>query len=1384
MCISILNSSTGLWWPTTNSSKVLSSPRCLNEAKEFVHRECSKGQWGPEPNCSFTQPKTLSQCPENFVDASDICYQFTTRSTFPPRCPFENVLPFDSYKDKIPIVGPIWVPARRDLLEGLGFMRWTQHDLNYKSEVQNYTITKPITEKNCLIYHRKSYVAVSCVDEYVGVCAYNKLNHGSNQLCGGFCLQSDFTRGSKCFCLLPNIRTKMSWSNQSKAEFAKPYQYTIYHKLTREPCAIGLEKTPNGSYIWSNSNREIDYTFWAPDAVFDETHIYGAATPRGWILTEKPVACMVIEKDVQELTPTLNLKFDADNFRFLVTVGVTQSLKSTDSGILLFCFTDADSLSLVYRFQVSKIIRDYGDAIMYEFEPVGRQPGHYWCEAFRHVDSSVVRSQEYFLGQGDQLEFVAVFQVLYDGHQMNPLSQDVIHFLQTNLFVVLNNDFYVSNYYVLRVMKIVDLDEEKGQVMVNVHFSQIAQNFSVDPDGECAFMKEHVGRIIAGGAVKLVDFHATDFCASETNELSWPKTSLGSVAFPEQYCFRADGSRVMRLCDGDFIDGARWSQFDDCEVFKGSSVTQRLELTLLSIPRNQSAEWINRILRNYTYFQPLDVYFVATAYSHYLTPPNVSVFTETFENFLKINKSVLAESQLKLRTTDKFLYFIDNILINSDEIVEVVEDDFALFLSESKNLSGIAVLRIEDKFEVVKLRGNKTVDDIMAIENLDSAIWLNPELSQYWYDEEKLTISLFFNDALFQQARSVRTDSVIFGVSGVGYLDDPIRLLQRSRTPDGDCAYWSYDTDSVKGTWRRNGQVLLYPPFVMCEFWFAAHFALISSHHNDDVTDNLIDLLASNDSVPEAMHKLSDISDKFDEFKAIDVSFVGQILRKVSDDDEVDLARLAQIVSNLHEIKRDVLSNSQNKNGATDMVLHYVDAIIQNHDCDSDKIHVIADNFMILIVDLEEIDFSGLALLDHNGTTQVQILGDNVTIDDVKGCECFDSAVVFSSELKEQLKGSKVIVTAFASDALFNEQVPKSKLVRRIFGVILPKIGEFDGPVSVLEKANGDERQCVHWLYNNFDSRPGAWHEDDASKEQSGMIQCDFWHTTHFSMLIIDDDKYSGESDKAIKSLDLITTINCVISMLSLGGIIITAVLFRDWRANTGNQILLNFTFAIILHIVVFYISNVIDKTSEDYLLCTIIGVLLHYALISQFCWMLVIAILQFRRFVIVLDGRPKSILLKGCICGWGLPLVPTVSVFSFDRKNYVNSRVGLCYPSGWGLYLGVWLPVGLIILINLVIFAITLYNVSRKKVNCFGVGNRDAVYQWRLAILLFFMLGLTWGFGFLSELDFGLVFVYLFCFTATLQGFIIFLFFIVLNPSTRYLYSRAIRRYYSKVCK
>ena len=58
------------------------------------------------------------------------------------------------------------------------------------------------------------------------------------------------------------------------------------------------------------------------------------------------------------------------------------------------------------------------------------------------------------------------------------------------------------------------------------------------------------------------------------------------------------------------------------------------------------------------------------------------------------------------------------------------------------------------------------------------------------------------------------------------------------------------------------------------------------------------------------------------------------------------------------------------------------------------------------------------------------------------------------------------------------------------------------------------------------------------------------------------------------------------------------------------------------------------------------------------------------------------------------------------------------------------------------------------------------------MAICLFFLLGLTWIFGFLSISDARTVFAYLFCVFNSLHGFVIFVFFVLRKKNARRLWS------------
>jgi hypothetical protein len=172
---------------------------------------------------------------------------------------------------------------------------------------------------------------------------------------------------------------------------------------------------------------------------------------------------------------------------------------------------------------------------------------------------------------------------------------------------------------------------------------------------------------------------------------------------------------------------------------------------------------------------------------------------------------------------------------------------------------------------------------------------------------------------------------------------------------------------------------------------------------------------------------------------------------------------------------------------------------------------------------------------------------------------------------------------------------------------------------------------------------------------------------------------------------------------------------------------------------------------------------------------MLVSALLQLKRLVIIFGFQyiPR-LLLKASIFAWGVPLLPVTVLLAVDVDNYTNKGRSFCYPEGLGFYLAVMCPVLMIVTANLLVFGMILHSVIKgSAIKSHRQTSTKLVIQ-RIAtsVLLFFLLGLSWVFGLVAHLN--IVFAYLFCITATLQGFVLFIFFVLGKKETRSYWAKA----------
>ncbi|XP_016951548.1 adhesion G-protein coupled receptor G2 [Drosophila biarmipes] len=437
----------------------------------------------------------------------------------------------------------------------------------------------------------------------------------------------------------------------------------------------------------------------------------------------------------------------------------------------------------------------------------------------------------------------------------------------------------------------------------------------------------------------------------------------------------------------------------------------------------------------------------------------------------------------------------------------------------------------------------------------------------------------------------------------------------------------------------------------------------------------------------------------------------------------------------------------------------------------------------VFFVDPEVRNITGMAIYSNGNSSDFKSLHSYDRVADVRAIENLETAVFLPEKLWRKLKkkgATYLVFKVYTRDALFveTEEEIKRRPTSNVISITIPGLEDTQLPEKLPfflrnGRANQTEYEggCGYWNY-------ATWLSDGISTDGSGsshpVILCLADHLTQFTFLLGVSKMQTGlDTYEDDRSLDIITNVCLTLSLLGLFLIFLTAAVFKSFRSLASTKILLNLCAALFLQLLFFLILSqskllqLLDQTDSER--CTLIGALMQYLLLVVFSWMFIIGFLQYQRYVRVIGvNHPRHYILMSAIVAWTLPLVPTLLVVFLEPGSYRPSNSSLdtpilCYPSGYGLSLGVILPIGVITVANAIMVGYITWSVYR------ALFTRDLVLkQLGLFVLLFFLLGITWIFGLCSYFDFGSIFAYLFCLTATLQGFVLFLFFIVFNKENQ----------------
>ncbi|CAL1531612.1 unnamed protein product [Lymnaea stagnalis] len=296
---------------------------------------------------------------------------------------------------------------------------------------------------------------------------------------------------------------------------------------------------------------------------------------------------------------------------------------------------------------------------------------------------------------------------------------------------------------------------------------------------------------------------------------------------------------------------------------------------------------------------------------------------------------------------------------------------------------------------------------------------------------------------------------------------------------------------------------------------------------------------------------------------------------------------------------------------------------------------------------------------------------------------------------------------------------------------------------------------CAFWDFE-AESGAGGWSSQGCVYNQTidGTDVCVCDHLTNFAVLMSFYEQESLNNEHAL-AMTIISIVGLSLSIVGLSATILSFLLITRLRRGQHQQTLFQLCLALLMSWIVF-LSGVTQTSSHAG--CIVVAVLLHYLILSSFMWMLMEALLQYLLFVKVMNTYVTHYMLKTSIPAWGLPVIPVVIVLSIDPDLYDGGEL-YCWMSLPAFYYSFVIPVGLIVLTNIVVYIMVVVSLCRREdmtQHSSRIQNQNVV-NIRASFVCFFVLGLSWIFGFLALGDARVVFQYIFCISASLQGFVIF---------------------------
>ncbi|GFR08937.1 adhesion G-protein coupled receptor G6 [Trichonephila clavata] len=514
-----------------------------------------------------------------------------------------------------------------------------------------------------------------------------------------------------------------------------------------------------------------------------------------------------------------------------------------------------------------------------------------------------------------------------------------------------------------------------------------------------------------------------------------------------------------------------------------------------------------------------------------------------------------------------------------------------------------------------------------------------------------------------------------------------------------------------------------------------------------------------------------------------DIQYVAQILKNMANVPSIEPKVLRSVVSTVDTVIDVELSDS-NKRQISSIVSNKISAAVENIasnvQTNGQSIKESGKNIALSVDPLNSevnlIPTGGVLECWNSNVTTLFNDSDEHVYDQF---HTFEAAVILPENLltlKQQENVTEMVIIV-RKNINFVENV---EVVSPIIDVSMGRepVYDVDPPVKMMFKVpevSAMKRDfslaCVFWD-RTLNNNRGDWSYKGCISNFIGstLVQCFCDHLTSFAVIL--ELKPGSEIHKVHADiLSTITYIGCSLSIFGLGMIILTFILFRKWRKDSKHKMLFHLSLALICFLLLFLFG--IMKKEPKYG-CITIAVFLHYFMLASFAWMLVEAFMQYLSLVKVIGTYIPGLMQKAMLFGWGTPLLIVGITLGVNHHLY-DSGGKYCWLADDVFYFAVAGPVLAMLVSNFVIFGLILYsNTCGRQTKYLRTNQNERQETMARAKAVFcvsVLLGLSWIFGFLAIDDAKLTFQYLFAITTTLQGFFIFVFFVLRQKSTRDLW-------------